>query len=194
MRNEPSRRLSSRKSLRTSSRRAPRQRGKSTRVVTKFKWRTPEQANGGPQIVASQTVYEYLVAGAASDDDFIAQRSARRGGRLSSRHGSVDRRVTRASSASRRCDDHSFFIHINDHLSSPCVPRVASLRRGSNASIPEKCRYPEKDLHRRVTRRRARETRARSDDANVRHRAHASRRVSRVSRPRAREVDVDDGQ
>ena len=47
---------------------------KSTRVVTKFKWRTPEQANGGPQIVASQTVYEYLVAGAASDDDFIAAR------------------------------------------------------------------------------------------------------------------------
>lgn len=47
---------------------------KSTRVVTKFKWRTPEQANGGPQIVASQTVYDYLVAGAASDDDFIAAR------------------------------------------------------------------------------------------------------------------------
>ena len=46
---------------------------KSTRVVTKYKWRDVEDAREGPAIVASQTVYEYLSpvgdAGTASRDD-----------------------------------------------------------------------------------------------------------------------------
>lgn len=41
---------------------------KSTRIVTKYKWRTPVEARDGPQIVASQTIYDYLTpVGAASD-------------------------------------------------------------------------------------------------------------------------------
>ena len=39
---------------------------KSTRVVTKYKYRTAEEAKRGPQIVVSQTVYEYLTS---FDDD-----------------------------------------------------------------------------------------------------------------------------
>ena len=39
---------------------------KSTRVVTKYKYRTAREANGGAQIVAAQTVYEYLTS---FDDD-----------------------------------------------------------------------------------------------------------------------------
>ncbi|XP_022840852.1 unnamed product, partial [Ostreococcus tauri] len=46
---------------------------KSTRVVTKYKWRDVDDAREGPAIVASQTVYEYLSpvgdAGTASRDD-----------------------------------------------------------------------------------------------------------------------------
>ena len=39
---------------------------KSTRVVTKYKYRTAEEAKGGAQIVAVQTIYEYLTS---FDDD-----------------------------------------------------------------------------------------------------------------------------
>ena len=46
---------------------------KSTRIVTKYKWRTPAEARNGPQIVASQTIYDYLTpvgasSGASSED------------------------------------------------------------------------------------------------------------------------------
>lgn len=46
---------------------------KSTRIVTKYKWRTPAEARDGPQIVASQTIYDYLTpigasSGASSED------------------------------------------------------------------------------------------------------------------------------
>ena len=44
---------------------------KSTRIVTKYKWRTPEEAGDGPTIVATQTVYEYLTALSGDDDAFI---------------------------------------------------------------------------------------------------------------------------
>ena len=44
---------------------------KSTRIVTKYKWRTPKEAGDGPTIVATQTVYEYLTALSGDDDAFI---------------------------------------------------------------------------------------------------------------------------